>query len=86
MEWVENKRILSKEEMKVVSSDEYIGALSDFTGEIGRIAVVSASKRDLEAVKKVLQVDVAIAGALMEMNTSGEIHTLYIIHTNQFCV
>ena len=63
---------MTLEEMKIVSSHEYIGALSDFTGEIGRIAVASASKRDLAAVRCVLQVDVAIAGAITLLNTSGK--------------
>lgn len=72
MEWVLNQRVMALEEMKIVSSHEYIGALSDFTGEIGRIAVASASKRDLAAVRCVLQVDVAIAGAITLLNTSGK--------------
>ena len=57
---------------QIVSHHEYIGALSDFSGEIGRMAVASAAKRDVEAVRCVLQVDVAIAGALMLINTSGK--------------
>jgi predicted translin family RNA/ssDNA-binding protein len=72
LEWVEKQRVMSLEEMKVVSSHEYIGALSDFTGEIGRFAVVSASKRDLPAVRRVLQVDVAIAGSITLLNTTGK--------------
>ena len=72
LEWVENKRILSKDEMKVVSSHEFIGALSDFTGEIGRFAVASASKRELDDVRSILQADAAVAGSFMLLNTSGK--------------
>ena len=72
LEWVLNQRVMTLEDMKIVSSHEYIGALSDFTGEIGRIAVASASRRDLAAVRCVLQVDVAIAGAITLLNTSGK--------------
>lgn len=72
LEWVEKQRVMSLEEMNFVSSHEYIGALSDFTGEIGRFAVVSASKRDLPAVRRVLQVDVAIAGSITLLNTTGK--------------
>ena len=71
IEWVENRRILPLVDMKIVTSYEYIGALSDFTGEIGRFAVANASKRDIESVRSVLQADVAIAGALMLLTTSG---------------
>jgi predicted translin family RNA/ssDNA-binding protein len=71
VEWAEHRRILPIAEMKIVSPYEYVGALSDFTGEIGRFAVASASKRDVAAVRSVLQADVAIAGALMLLNTSG---------------
>jgi predicted translin family RNA/ssDNA-binding protein len=72
LEWAENKKILSMAELKIVNSTEYIGALSDFTGEIGRMAVASASRRDTDSVRDVLQADVTIAGALMQANTSGK--------------
>ena len=71
LEWAEHQRVMSMDEMKVVTYHEYVGALSDFSGEIGRMAVASAAKRDVDAVRRVLQVDVAIAGALMLLNTSG---------------
>jgi len=71
LEWAEHQRVMSMDEMKVVTYHEYVGALSDFSGEIGRMAVASAAKRDVEAVRRVLQADVAIAGALMLLNTSG---------------
>lgn len=71
LEWAERQVVMSMEDMKVVNYQEYIGALSDFSGEIGRMAVASAAKRDVESVRRVLQVDVAIAGALMLVNTSG---------------
>ena len=60
------------EEMKIISSHEYIGALSDFTGEIGRFAVASAVKRDIEEVRCILQADVAVAGSFMILNTTGK--------------
>ena len=34
----------------------YIGALVDFTGEVGRFAVARATKRDFVAVEECLQV------------------------------
>jgi hypothetical protein len=35
--WVEKKCILTREDMPVINSHEYIGALSDFTGDYMRI-------------------------------------------------
>jgi predicted translin family RNA/ssDNA-binding protein len=58
--------------MPFVNTHEYVGALSDFTGEIGRLAVASASKRDLTAVRNVLQADVAIYAGLMQINVGGK--------------
>ena len=70
--WVERRCILTRAELPFVSLSEYVGALSDFTGEIGRLAVAAASRRDLEAVRAVLQADVAIFAGLMQVNVSGK--------------
>ena len=72
LEWVQGKRIMRRADMPFVSTSEYVGALSDFTGEIGRLAVAAASKRDIEAVRGVLQADVAIFSGLMQVNVSGK--------------
>ncbi len=39
----------------IVESSEYIGGLSDLTGELGRLAVARASRRDVVAVEEILQ-------------------------------
>ena len=70
--WVENKKICLKEEMEIVNSNEYIGALSDFTGEIGRIAVSIASSRAIEPIKAILEVDLTISASLMILNITGK--------------
>lgn len=72
LEWVKNSRVASRADMLFVNTHEYVGALSDFTGEIGRLAVASASKRDLTAVRNVLQADVAIYAGLMQINVGGK--------------
>jgi predicted translin family RNA/ssDNA-binding protein len=72
LEWCANKRILSKSELANLNAEEYVGALSDFTGEIGRLAVAAASKRDFNTVSDILQADVVIYSALMQMNSSGK--------------
>jgi len=70
--WVENKRICLKGEMEIVNSNEYIGALSDFTGEIGRIAVSLASTRVIEPIKSILEADLTISSSLMILNINGK--------------
>ena len=72
LEWIKSKRIISKAELEIVNSFEYIGALSDFTGEIGRIAVAEASKRNVTDVKEILECDVAISAAIMTLNIGGK--------------
>ncbi len=68
LEWAETKRVMTKAELAPINSGEYVGALSDFTGEIGRIAVMQASKRDIESVREIHQVDVVIATAISQVN------------------
>lgn len=70
-EWYSHQRILTKTELAIVDTGEYVGALSDFTGEIGRLAIACASKRDLEGVRRVLQADIVVWGAIMQLNASG---------------
>jgi len=72
LEWALNKRVMSKKEMPICNTAEYVGALSDFTGEIGRLAIASASQRDFAAVREVHQADVAISAGLMQVNVGGK--------------
>ena len=72
IEWVRSKRIMLKSELEVVNVDEYIGALADFTGEIGRIAVNKAAIRDFTSVVEILQADLCIAFQLMQLNVGGK--------------
>lgn len=72
LDWVNKQRITSRADMPFINTAEYVGALSDFTGEIGRLAIASASKRDLESVRKILQADVAIYAGLMQVNVGGK--------------
>lgn len=72
LEWAQHKRVLSKKEMLICNTSEYVGALSDFTGEIGRMAIASATARNIEAVREVHQADVAISAGLMQINVGGK--------------
>jgi predicted translin family RNA/ssDNA-binding protein len=72
LEWTRNQRILTKSELgSFVTNGEYIGALSDFTGEIGRMAVYFASQRNIDAVHQILQADLILSSYLSQFNTSG---------------
>ena len=66
-EWAEGKiflhflrhqTLLTPAQLRPVEVDlsEYLGALSDVTGELGRVAVNRAAERDFDAVHVVLQV------------------------------
>jgi predicted translin family RNA/ssDNA-binding protein len=71
LEWVRSKRIVSQEELGLVDSTEYIGALSDFTGEIGRCGVAAASKRDVNEVYSILQTMISVSIALTQLDCGG---------------
>ena len=47
---------------------EYIGALSDFTGELGRMAVSKATSRDIDGINDVLNTNKSILNALYSNN------------------
>lgn len=80
--WVEHKRILSPEELGLVNSAEYVGALSDFTGEIGRLAVMHAGKRDFTAVREIYQADLVLANAISRLSGNRFAKKLEMVQTN----
>jgi predicted translin family RNA/ssDNA-binding protein len=58
----------------LVNSEEYLGGLVDFTGEIGRFAVHQATSRNVETVKAVLATDLAVQAAVMHLaSTPGRL-------------
>jgi predicted translin family RNA/ssDNA-binding protein len=68
-----NTKILSLEELdaavglEIFSPEEYIGGLSDLTGEIGRFAVQRGTARDVESVRRCLATNSAIVSELQCM-------------------
>lgn len=66
--WVTDRRIESLLDLEPVNTVEYLGALSDFTGEIGRLAVIRATSRDMLYVRQVLETDVAVSAALLSVH------------------
>jgi predicted translin family RNA/ssDNA-binding protein len=79
IEWVERNLIMPKVEMAFmsISTNEYIGALSDFTGEIGRLAVIAASKRDMQTVGKIHNCVIVIAASFQQLNSNGKFNKKY---------
>lgn len=71
--WCTEKKLASLKSLPItLNSHEYIGALSDFTGEIGRMAVAFATKRDKAAVLEILQADLIINTFIYDMNFTNK--------------
>lgn len=75
--WVKHSAILTKtavcENLTVeINTHEYIGALSDFTGEIARVAVKLATNREMEGVKAIHMALVIVSEAMMQLNMGGK--------------
>ncbi len=51
-EFLATGRIASLAELEIANREEYLGGLMDFTGELGRYAVLRATARDREAVAR----------------------------------
>ena len=72
LEWVDCKSILSRDQAAttIINNTEYIGAISDFTGEIGRLAVMHAGKRDYSAVYEVYEAMLVIYKVMTSLNAN----------------
>ena len=53
-----------------MTEEEYLGGLVDFTGEIGRWAVLKATARDRDAVMRALSADLLVETALIKLGDS----------------
>jgi predicted translin family RNA/ssDNA-binding protein len=62
LQFLEKGTLVTCKELKVVSAEEYLGGLSDLTGELMRYAVLRATKKDKAAVTKVRDLVDAIFG------------------------
>jgi predicted translin family RNA/ssDNA-binding protein len=49
-----------------------LGGLADFTGEIGRMGVLKASARDVEAVIETMQAQLCVVSQLTKFNFGGK--------------
>lgn len=71
LQWCQTQTIPDLSEMKAVQAAEYIGGLSDLTGELGRLAVMQAAKRDLPAVQTLQEVDSIIYAFISRLNNGN---------------
>jgi predicted translin family RNA/ssDNA-binding protein len=62
MRFLESGTLITCKELKFVDAEEYLGGLSDLTGELMRHAVLRATKRDKQTVAKVRDLIDAIYG------------------------
>ena len=60
-----------------IHADEYVGGLSDFTGELHRQAVLLSSKDEFEKVKKIAEEISDIIHLLLEYNLGGYLRTKF---------
>lgn len=72
LDWCEKKTIPDISDLPcALNAAEYIGGLSDFTGELGRLAVMLAAKRELDAVREIMEVDLLIFDTIARVNNQG---------------
>ena len=65
--FLEEGRILRIDEMPILTRDEYLGGVLDFTGELNRYAVMRATGRDIEAVKRCRDTVDTLMGIFLEV-------------------
>lgn len=72
LDWCEKKTIPDISDLPhPINAIEYIGGLSDFTGELGRLAVMLAAKRDIDGVQEIMEVDTLIYDCIARVNNLG---------------
>jgi predicted translin family RNA/ssDNA-binding protein len=77
LHWLEKGDLLPSTQLDV-SAEEYLGALSDLTGELGRHAVLRATARDKVTVQHVRDMLDAIHGELMHFDfRNGDLRRKY---------
>jgi len=75
LQWIEDRTVPSRHVMREymgqdLTSAEYVGALSDLTGEVGRMAVVHAAKRQTQEVRLISQACSAIVLGMQSIDSN----------------
>ncbi len=76
MDFIEGKKIQEVKEFYVLP-DEYIGGLSDLTGEIVRMMIIWTTKGKIKEVKEAGEVIALIIEELMKYNYGGYLRTKF---------
>jgi predicted translin family RNA/ssDNA-binding protein len=63
-----SQALMTKSDLSIVTVSEYVNGLADFTGEIGRLAVIHGSERHLEPVQLIQQLDLVIYEYITKLN------------------
>ena len=72
LEWFTRRRLLLLSDFEgIVTTVEYVGGISDFTGELGRLAIGSASRRDEEGVMQVFETGMVLSAVMMQLNINN---------------
>ncbi len=67
--WISKQELLTKSQFpSIVNIHEYVNGLADFTGEIGRLAVMYASERKLAPIQDIQQLDTVIYDYITTLN------------------
>lgn len=75
--FIEESRLATRDEMQV-TIDEYLGGLADLTGELGRLAVIKATERDVATVKKIKDFTEELYGQFVRLDfRNGELRRKY---------
>lgn len=60
--------MITKSDLPILTIHEYVNGLADFTGEIGRLAVMYASERQIAPVQLIQQLDIVIYDYITKLN------------------
>ncbi|KAF1775333.1 Translin, C-terminal [Phytophthora cactorum] len=66
--YLDTKCLLPRREVPIVLKNEYLGGVIDFTGELMRYAVVKATSREVDEVKRCKDMVEAISGELIQFD------------------
>ncbi|CAI5728013.1 unnamed protein product [Peronospora effusa] len=66
--YLDTKCLLPRQDVPIVDKNEYLGGVIDFTGELMKYAVVKATARNVEEVKRCKAMVEAISGELIQFD------------------
>eukprot|EP00638_Chattonella_subsalsa_P001896 CAMPEP_0117740502 /NCGR_PEP_ID=MMETSP0947-20121206/4381_1 /TAXON_ID=44440 /ORGANISM="Chattonella subsalsa, Strain CCMP2191" /LENGTH=479 /DNA_ID=CAMNT_0005556631 /DNA_START=184 /DNA_END=1623 /DNA_ORIENTATION=- len=72
--WLQEKQLITIEQLEIVNTVEYLGGLMDMTGELGRYAVARATQRDTEGVQACRDTDLRILEMLLQISLPAKLY------------